>query len=702
MLFADQPINFESQDSLNRKRFSDQLSRAILSWNSHEPLIIGVYGKWGDGKTSILNLLGNKLKNKSELIFFDPWYFNSQEELIQSFLSEIIQKIVISLPISSKSVIIQSYKKISRAISTIPVSIGTGPLNLSFKDLSRKGQNPIKLKDDLINCLRDRRKFNTKKIVVIVDNIDRLSPDEMLLIFKLIRLCNDFNDFIYVLAFDDRYVINALDNIYRARGDGISGEEFIKKIIQTDIRLPSIDPQIIDNFIDNGIEKIIKENNLSLDENFHQSFPQFYSKHVHGKLINNLRDAKKYLNAIAFNLPLIKGEVNIGDWLVLELIRVFSPLSYIKIEENIGLLSPDHTRMSYYWSDSDKKENNIQFTKFFEKIDFTNQEFIDEALKFLFPSYASWRVNPQNPAFMYENNAIEYSSKQRISSPDYKEAFFQYGPKHGQLTDTKVFEFINLINSDNSKDKKANILIELNEFKKTNQLKVLLDKLVIRADKINRNFDQDFIEILLQGGIEYSKEEGYFSDSEEDRVRALIFSLIAENTDADQVNKLLRNAIFQSESDYFALSVYLYSKPKRNRILHNSQLINFDSLLTAIKDRLYKSFIKESKNIFDLSIREYAGILINWSGELINDRETVQTYLTQLFKKDKKNFISFLSIFIQKKPFSDEEKYGFEIEEFKKSFSIDWLKNQIVQFPNISFELEQKKEAFDELKKSII
>jgi predicted KAP-like P-loop ATPase len=89
MLFHDEPISSRSDDLLNRRRFVTQLSRAILSWNTNEPLVVGIYAGWGDGKTSVLNLLNEELSGKASVMVFDPWYFNSQEELVRIFFQDV-------------------------------------------------------------------------------------------------------------------------------------------------------------------------------------------------------------------------------------------------------------------------------------------------------------------------------------------------------------------------------------------------------------------------------------------------------------------------------------------------------------------------------------------------------------------------------------------------------------------------------------
>jgi len=73
----DEPIQFLKQDLLGRGKFIENLQKGIKSLPFDNSFVFGLYGSWGEGKTSILNLLANKfVKNEDFLIInFDPWNF---------------------------------------------------------------------------------------------------------------------------------------------------------------------------------------------------------------------------------------------------------------------------------------------------------------------------------------------------------------------------------------------------------------------------------------------------------------------------------------------------------------------------------------------------------------------------------------------------------------------------------------------------
>lgn len=90
MFIYDKPIETEKDDFLGRKRFSQQLGKALLDWKEKEGLIIAIYGEWGLGKSSVINLASESIKksdreNKPPIIEFNPWIFSEKDNLGEHF-----------------------------------------------------------------------------------------------------------------------------------------------------------------------------------------------------------------------------------------------------------------------------------------------------------------------------------------------------------------------------------------------------------------------------------------------------------------------------------------------------------------------------------------------------------------------------------------------------------------------------------------
>ena len=95
MFEADKPIRHVENDEYGRKKYVDNLAYAILTDDDSEGLIVGVEGEWGSGKTSIKNMLIERLQQmplpsrKTHLIEFDAWMYSRSGEMVSALFSEI-------------------------------------------------------------------------------------------------------------------------------------------------------------------------------------------------------------------------------------------------------------------------------------------------------------------------------------------------------------------------------------------------------------------------------------------------------------------------------------------------------------------------------------------------------------------------------------------------------------------------------------
>src|ERR1700761_5161961 len=88
-LSADLPIQSRDEDKLNRKGFADSLAHVIRTWRDKPSLVIGLFGDWGSGKSSIKNLVLEAIaapdKDSMHVVEFSPWQVSSQEMLSEMF-----------------------------------------------------------------------------------------------------------------------------------------------------------------------------------------------------------------------------------------------------------------------------------------------------------------------------------------------------------------------------------------------------------------------------------------------------------------------------------------------------------------------------------------------------------------------------------------------------------------------------------------
>lgn len=390
MLKSDYPVQASSEDKLGRKDFSVDLAKAIIEYEQKENLVMGLYGKWGSGKTSVLNMVEEVIKGQTNrekkivILRFEPWILSDQENLIKQFfkqLSNILKNDNDGKELIRLSDLINFYAKSLGIISAVTghywISL-MAKLGLTILPCVRKfimeSNDVVQVKKNIIEEL-ERIDI---KIVIFIDDIDRLNISEIKLIFQLIKCIADFPNTIYLLSFDRDIVVKALEDVQKGDGD-----EYLEKIVQIPFELPMINRRRIEEMFCNNLNSIIGEVPNSRFEREYWS--DVFHNGIKSYLIN-VRVMQRISNVFSLKYNLLKEEVNIIDLIAISVLSVCEPNVYEKLrickDEFCGMYSnyenqareKEATKKSLEFvlnEISDSKNNNAKkiLEKLFPKID---------------------------------------------------------------------------------------------------------------------------------------------------------------------------------------------------------------------------------------------------------------------------------------------------------------------------------------------
>lgn len=207
MFYSDKPIEKIKEDFLYRKPFCEDIYNALRNYNKNESLVIAVSGEWGYGKTSILNMIEDLSDPKKEIIIrFNPWLVSNRKQLISDFLTELslkLEKIDKNKEIKNLGKSLKAYSKALKPLSLIPAAnVLAKFIEQAIRETGEALESYGEFKEEDILTLKKEindyiRKY-PKKIIVMIDDIDRLADDEIKEIFTLIRSISDFENIIYI------------------------------------------------------------------------------------------------------------------------------------------------------------------------------------------------------------------------------------------------------------------------------------------------------------------------------------------------------------------------------------------------------------------------------------------------------------------------------------------------------------------------
>lgn len=345
---ADEPIAGAAQDRFRRAPFATRVADTIAKRGEASSLVIGIFGPWGDGKTSVLQMMEERLNRYEDVIVvrFNPWHFPSEEQLLRGFFSTLADALGKKLP-NFKERAGELLKNYGSLLSVASLTFG-GMVQFKPGDAARgvgEAMSNVSL-DELKDRIERLLDESGKRMVIMVDDIDRLDRAETHSIFKLVKLSASFRHTAYVLAFDDEVVAAALGERYGAGGHQ-AGRAFLEKIVQVPLHLPPADEISLRMIAFDGVEAALKQAEIDLPQPAIDAFVRRFVDGLEPKLATP-RMAKIYTNALMFALPLLKGEANIVDLMLMEGIRILYPSLYVAIRDNpdVFLKSDRENRMN--------------------------------------------------------------------------------------------------------------------------------------------------------------------------------------------------------------------------------------------------------------------------------------------------------------------------------------------------------------------
>jgi hypothetical protein len=372
-LLSDQAIANKTEDKFDRIEFVKSVGEIIKSQSTkvnpekipdfkdvEENMIIGLYGAWGFGKSSVLNLLKEDLESRNvNCVFFNPWMYGSEAQLLASLFNTIIS--YSGLKKDGQEKLIKLLERYQPLVSSVSNKVGELMQGLQLAIKPKEETNAFYHKQEIDKILCGM----ANPLVIFIDDVDRLSKDEIHLLFKTLRLIASFKHVIYVIACDYEMVSKSIKDNY-AGGNIDDGRSFIDKIIQIPIRIPEIKPKKLANF---ASEYLKKTTGIDISDNklFVQIIQYFF---------RTPRDVKRFINGFRFTQEYIGNSVLPEDLIFLELIRVkiYDLFEIIRIYYS-ALLSTDSN--NYFKKEVDKflKKNKAIFFREDGSYNSTHMEF---------------------------------------------------------------------------------------------------------------------------------------------------------------------------------------------------------------------------------------------------------------------------------------------------------------------------------------
>lgn len=542
---GDHPITSREEDRLGFAPIAEHLARAIVGQLAPEGFVFGIEGKWGSGKTTLINLTVDALKadqtRTPEIVIFSPWLVGDRDELIQTLFDELATAAVkIDPPIDSRApaetqssgwrkfgrhgagsahLKLREEERLKNALGPKLRAFGAiaGTLGkfartaevlgvpgaaLAGSVIERSGEaaqsllaekSLSKRKAQLVDAL----KLLSRRIIVFIDDLDRLEPREASEVLRLIRAVANFPNIIYVLSYDPVVMAQTLSKAIQVD----DGTAFLEKIVQVSFRVPRPEAFDLRRWFQTEVRKLFSSQLdlfASQDPTTESRLAQVIDRQG-GRYLETGRDVVRVLNALRLHAVPVSNHVDIADMVWLQLVKIGNLDFYSWIEEYVTELAAVASGRAV---SVPRKEESILAERLDKILAAENANDIALIeLGTILPGIEFHVDEPHKRLFsnLDKRTLAPFIAAKRLGSPQHYRYYFAFAQPAGALADQQVQAFVDSARA--SPDDAIQMLLKLGRVARPqggNLAEVLIDRLNGWVDRIPADAIPGIINTLAQ------------------------------------------------------------------------------------------------------------------------------------------------------------------------------------------------------------
>lgn len=608
MFSPDLPITKASDDRLNRQMFAESLAHVLLRSSFPTSFAVGLYGPWGSGKTSLLNMVIEQVEienNAAIIVRFNPWLCSDQKQLITQFFKQLASTIKMKKPAADKMCeLVDQYADIFDAASAIPyvgAAIGAGGkvfAQKARKHIDKRSSDLQAQKDEIIR----KMEADHLKIIVSIDDIDRLSEAEIVAVFQLIKSLADFPNTFYLLAFDYDVVVRALGSVQH--GDG---REYLEKVIQVPFEIPAPSISSIQGMLFAKLDEILGD--IPQDRWDKTVWTEMFLYGIR-KYIKSIRDVIRYSNVFYLKYELLKSETDPIDLLGLTCLQVFESTVYSRLTHYKDLLCGQNSSSSYQQQNAEEEKITKAVHEILTTDTVVNEEAAKSILGMLFPKTRT--ALGRTYSFGRYYNSKSFLIHCNIATPECFDRYFSLSLEDDAIPTATVKRLIFEANENE-------LLMGIDQIYQSGRIIRFLEEISAYTDKDspNRTFSVRaalLIHCLCKKWNTFNVEEGFFTIPFAWRLLFCVDPLL-KSIETENRFPFLQEVFEDQEVAPSTLTLLLedfetqHGRFTDKEPIKNNQTITLDELL--LLESVFKNRCEEAINS-GAALAQYGGLNFLW------------------------------------------------------------------------------------------
>jgi hypothetical protein len=626
---ADREGRHPDDDKLGRLEFAKRVAKELCGWRNKESLVVSLNGDWGSGKTTLINLILYYIEEQSKatgkkaplVVRFNPWQWSGQDLITQAFFSEIGKKFRTSPAIERERAkrllkVWEKFRDVSLAGGEIAQRLrdsmvaliallagGSGvlagqlksglfasilewasvglltvaglcgiyaPVAEAFAKLVRKSAEKA---PPSLESVRDELKAELAQlessVIVVVDDMDRLTQEQVRMMVQLVKANADFDNVVYLLPFQRNIVAAALDHVTCEKG-----HDFLKKIVQVDLEVPDAPPEKLRVIFFERMDKIWRRAEFRWDAPRKDRWRNMFEDAI-WPFFDTPRSVIRFCSVMDF---VFDGHIDDGalridpiDLVTLETLRMFEPEAYELIKR-----SRNSSRNVFLELLHDDKERQQKIEADFKGL--IDREGRTEADKKRLRA-ALYGLIPQAAENGSSDSAkANWDRDCRVCHPKHFPKYFQLQPSPDDVPAGLIAKFLR----ESTPEARLGDLWQ--EAVKTNKIGGLIERLWLVRDEIPVERVEPLILAILattDSLPEIKIDGGFFQNDAQHEIIKLCARLLTRISEPDKRDEVFKNVVRQCEalSGPVMLTGLLEPNPEHHR--HEDPIITPEAVEDA-------------------------------------------------------------------------------------------------------------------------
>jgi hypothetical protein len=456
---GDRPIQQRAQDCFGFFPLAQRVAEALTTQAAGRGFVMGVEGKWGSGKSSLLALTLAELRTmdaqKVAVVEYRPWLIGDRDQLLSALFDDLARAIAAlehargdatkdtvrtTVGVAKKARRFAAHlgpvgKLAGLAGLGIPGGSLIGGLLEAVAAAARETEEAPSLTQQKEDLSEDILKLDCR-IIVTIDDVDRLEPKEVAELLRLVRSVADFPNVSYLLCYDAMNLAHAIK-----AGTGVDdGTAYLEKIIQTEISVPRPESFALRRWFQSELATFATCDEARIGDLTHMI------GETGGRSFDTARTVVRTLDSLRAYWPSLAGRVDLADLAWLRIMGVASPNTYRWIEEYLTA----YTALSAGRAPVAKTERIALAKKLDEALvaDGLEWESIKFELSRRLPGLSLVKINnaEQFEGRLFSNTRMyshaENFRQRRLASPSHSRLYFSLVEPVDSITETDMADFL--------------------------------------------------------------------------------------------------------------------------------------------------------------------------------------------------------------------------------------------------------------------